>query len=45
MTVTGKSIRDNLKGKKIVNPEVIRPLEKPYHATGGLAVLFGNLGP
>ena len=45
LTVTGKSIRDNLKGKKIVNPEVIRPLEKPYHATGGLAVLFGNLAP
>jgi len=45
LTVTGKSIRDNLKGKKIVNPEVIRPLEKPYHATGGLGVLFGNLAP
>jgi dihydroxy-acid dehydratase len=44
-TVTGKSIRDNLRGKKILNPEVIRPLEKPYHPTGGLAVLFGNLAP
>jgi dihydroxy-acid dehydratase len=44
-TVTGKSIRDNLKGKKILNPEVIRPMEKPYHPTGGLAVLFGNLAP
>ena len=45
LTVTGKSIRDNLKGKKILNPEVIRPMEKPYHPTGGLAVLFGNLAP
>jgi len=45
LTVTGKSIEENLKGKKTINPEVIRPLEKPYHATGGLAVLFGNLAP
>jgi dihydroxy-acid dehydratase len=45
MTVTGKSIGDNFRGKKILNPEVIRPLEKPYHPTGGLAVLFGNLAP
>ena len=45
LTVTGKSIGDNLRGKKILNPEVIRPLEKPYHPTGGLAVLFGNLAP
>jgi dihydroxy-acid dehydratase len=45
LTVTGKSIGENLKGKKILNPEVIRPLERPYHPTGGLAVLFGNLAP
>ena len=45
LTVTGKSIGDNLRGKKILNPEVIRLLEKPYHPTGGLAVLFGNLAP
>jgi dihydroxy-acid dehydratase len=45
LTVTGKSVGDNLKGKKILNPEVIRPLETPYHPTGGLAVLFGNLAP
>jgi dihydroxy-acid dehydratase len=45
LTVTGKSIEENLRGKKILNLEVIRPLEKPYHATGGLAVLFGNLAP
>jgi dihydroxy-acid dehydratase len=45
LTVTGKSVEGNLKGKKIFNPEVIRPLERPYHPTGGLAVLFGNLAP
>jgi dihydroxy-acid dehydratase len=45
LTVTGRSVKENLKGKKISNPEVIRPIEKPYHDTGGLAVLFGNLAP
>jgi dihydroxy-acid dehydratase len=45
LTVTGKSVGENLKGKKIFSPEVIRPLERPYHPTGGLAVLFGNLAP
>ncbi len=45
LTVTGKSIGENIKGKKILNQEVIRPMERPYHPTGGLAVLFGNLAP
>ena len=45
LTVTGQSIGKNINGKKIRNPEVIRPIEKPYHPTGGLAVLFGNLAP
>lgn len=45
MTVTGKSVGENLKGKKILNREVIRPMERPYHATGGLTFLFGNLAP
>jgi dihydroxy-acid dehydratase len=44
-TVTGKTVGTNLKGKKVLNPNVIRPLENPYHATGGLAVLSGNLAP
>ena len=44
-TVTGKTVGENLAGRKVLNPEVIRPLEKPYHATGGLAALFGNLAP
>ena len=44
-TVTGKTVGENLKGKKTHNPEVIRSLKRPYHETGGLAVLFGNLAP
>ncbi len=45
LTVTKKSVGKNINGKKVLNPEVIRPLERPYHPTGGLAVLFGNLAP
>jgi dihydroxy-acid dehydratase len=45
LTVTGKSVGENIRGKKVLNPEVIHSLEKPYHPTGGLAVLFGNLAP
>jgi dihydroxy-acid dehydratase len=45
MTITGKTVGENIKGKKRLNSEVIRPLEKPYHATGGLVALFGNLAP
>ena len=45
LTVTGKTVGENLKGKKTHNPEVIRTLKRPYHETGGLAVLFGNLAP
>jgi dihydroxy-acid dehydratase len=44
-TVTGKTVGNNLKGKKVLNPNIIRPLENPYHPTGGLAVLSGNLAP
>ena len=45
LTVTGKKVRENIKGKKIHNPEVVRPIGNPYHTAGGLAVLFGNLAP
>jgi dihydroxy-acid dehydratase len=45
LTVTGKKTGENIKGKNNRNPDVIRPIERPYHATGGLAVLFGNLAP
>ncbi|MDP2971138.1 MAG: dihydroxy-acid dehydratase, partial [Deltaproteobacteria bacterium] len=45
LTVTGKTVGKNIKGKRILSPEVIRPLEKPYHPVGGLIFLFGNLAP
>ena len=45
MTVTGKTVGENIKGCANKNPEVIRPLDNPYSATGGLAVLKGNLAP
>lgn len=45
MTVTGKTIGENIKGCANLNPEVIRPLDNPYSKTGGLAVLKGNLAP
>lgn len=45
LTVTGKTVGENLAGKKVRDSEVIRPLTNPYHAEGGLAVLFGNLAP
>jgi dihydroxy-acid dehydratase len=44
-TVTGKTVGENLAGKRVVSPEIIHPLENPYHAMGGLAVLSGNLAP
>lgn len=45
MTVTGKTIGENIKGAVNKNTEVIRPLDNPYSTTGGLAVLKGNLAP
>ena len=42
-TVTGKTVRENIAGAFNKNPEVIRPLDNPYSATGGIAVLKGNL--
>jgi dihydroxy-acid dehydratase len=45
ITVTGKTVGENIKGKKIFDPDVIRPLESPYHSVGGLVFLFGNLAP
>ena len=45
MTVTGKTVGENIKGCVNKNPEVIRPIENPYSQTGGLAVLKGNLAP
>ncbi len=45
MTVTGKTVGENISGCKNLNPDVIRPLDNPYSKTGGLAVLKGNLAP
>jgi dihydroxy-acid dehydratase len=45
LTVTGQKVKENIKSAAILDPEVIRPLTNPYHSTGGLAVLFGNLAP
>ncbi len=45
MTVTGKTVAENIKGCVNRNPEVIRPIENPYSETGGIAVLKGNLAP
>ncbi|MCL2669745.1 MAG: dihydroxy-acid dehydratase, partial [Syntrophaceae bacterium] len=45
LTVTGKTVGENLAKARVLDREIIRPLEKPYHAEGGLAVLFGNIAP
>jgi len=45
MTVTGKTIGENIKNCENFDPEVIRPLENPYSETGGIAILKGNLAP
>ena len=45
MTVTGKTIGENIAGCVNLDPTVIRPIENPYSETGGIAVLKGNLAP
>jgi dihydroxy-acid dehydratase len=45
MTVTGKTVGENIKNAVNMNPEVIRPIDNPYSKTGGLAVLKGNIAP
>ena len=45
MTVTCKTIGENIAGCVNLDPEVIRPIENPYSETGGIAVLKGNLAP
>ncbi|GAB6908246.1 dihydroxyacid dehydratase [Desulfosarcina cetonica] len=45
LTVTGKTVAENITGTTTRDPEVIRPLDRPYHRQGGLAVLYGNLAP
>ena len=45
ITVTGKTVGENIKGCVNLDKEVIRPIENPYSETGGIAVLKGNLAP
>ncbi len=45
MTVTGKTVAENIAGCVNTDPTVIRPIEEPYSETGGIAVLRGNLAP
>ena len=45
MTVTGKTIEENLADAEIKDPEIIRSIDNPYSETGGIAALFGNLAP
>ena len=45
MTVTGKTLKENVANSFVVDPEVIRPIDNPFTKTGGLAILKGNLAP
>lgn len=45
MTCTGKTLKENLVGHINKNSEVVRPIDKPYSQTGGIAILYGNLAP
>jgi dihydroxy-acid dehydratase len=45
LTVTGKTLGENIAGCEVKDYNVIRPIDNPYSETGGLAVLFGNLAP
>lgn len=45
MTVSGKTIRENVAEATIKNPEVIHPKENPYSPVGGLSILYGNIAP
>jgi len=44
-SVSGKQLGQSIKGKTILDPQVIRSLDNPHTQTGGLAILFGNLAP
>ena len=45
MTVTGKTLGENIKNVNISDHNIIRPIDNPYSVDGGLAVLWGNLAP
>jgi len=44
-TVSGKKVKENISGSKILNKEVIREVSNPYIKDGGIAILWGNLAP
>ena len=45
MTATGRPLKDNLAAARVLDDTVIRPLERPYHTEGGIAILRGSLAP
>lgn len=45
MTVSGRTVGENIAAAQVRNREVIRPVTSPYHAEGGIAILYGNLAP
>ena len=45
LTVTGKTLKDNIRGARVLDSDVIRPLDQPYSREGGIAILRGNLAP
>ncbi|HZJ84331.1 MAG TPA: dihydroxy-acid dehydratase [Syntrophomonadaceae bacterium] len=45
LTVTGKSLGENIENSPVLDYKVIRPIDNPYSENGGLAILFGNLAP
>lgn len=45
LTVTGKTVGENIQGAHILDTGSIRPIENPYSETGGLQILWGNLAP
>ncbi|MEM4244534.1 MAG: dihydroxy-acid dehydratase, partial [Candidatus Bathyarchaeia archaeon] len=45
LTVTGKTVKENIQSVKVLNDNVIRPLASPVHKGGGIAILYGNLAP
>ncbi|MEI7616431.1 MAG: dihydroxy-acid dehydratase, partial [Actinomycetota bacterium] len=45
LTVTGKTVEENIKNKEILNKDVIRTVDNAYLADGGLKILYGNIAP
>ncbi|MBS7615344.1 dihydroxy-acid dehydratase [Candidatus Bathyarchaeota archaeon] len=45
ITVTGKTVKENIKNSVVYDKEVIRPLDNPIHKQGGIGIMYGNLAP